>query len=419
MTAAMTLRTLFQAAIDSASPLRCVPPRLPPAPRGRTVAIGAGKAAAEMALAVERHWTGPLSGLVVVPYGHGADCARIGVIEAAHPISDQAGVAAAAKIVAQLEGLTRDDLVIALISGGGSALLAAPAAGLTLADKQAVVRALLRSGAPIAEINCVRKHLSAVKGGRLAGRIGDARLVTLAISDVPGDDPATIASGPTVPDLTTRAQALAILSAWMEDAIPENVRTWLLSPDSETPKPGGENDRRTVDVVATPRQAIEAAAEAARRLGLIPVVLGADIEGEAREVAAWHADRVRALRAERSSAPRVLLSGGETTVTVRGDGRGGRNTEFLLALALALEDESGVHALAADTDGVDGSETCAGAWFSSGGLVRARRLGVDPQACLQANDSHRVFEALDQLVVTGPTRTNVNDFRAVLIDAVA
>ncbi|WP_165184479.1 glycerate kinase type-2 family protein [Caulobacter soli] len=409
------LRALFDAAVAAASPALCVPPHLPPPPKGRTIVIGAGKAAAAMAAAVEAHWDGPLDGLVVTRYGHGIACRRILVVEAAHPVADEAGMAATAAMMDMLRGLTADDLVLCLLSGGGSALLAAPAPGLTLADKQEITRALLRSGAPIDEINCVRKHLSAVKGGRLAQMAAPARMVTLAISDVPGDDVSVIASGPTTPDHTTRMMALAILDR-RQITIPDHVRAWLEDVRSETPKQVPPSE--TV-IVARPRDALEAAAREARRRGLSPVVLGDAIEGEACVVAAEQAGLALEVAAGRFaiSAPCVLLSGGETTVTVRGRGRGGRNAEYLLALAVALQGEAGIHALAADTDGIDGSEHNAGALLSPDSLARATALGLNPAWRLADNDGFGVFEALDDLVITGPTLTNVNDFRAILIDA--
>lgn len=415
------LLDLFRTAVDAVSPARCLPPRLPPPPRGRTVVVGAGKAAAAMAQAVEAHWRGSLSGLVVTRYGHGAPCKQIEVIEAAHPVPDAAGREAAARILQTVRGLTADDLVLCLISGGGSALLAAPAAGLTLADKQAVNRALLRSGANIAEMNCVRKHLSALKGGRLAAACAPARVVTLAISDVPGDDPSVIASGPTVPDPTTFADALAVLAKYVISE-PRAVIEHLRAARDETPKPG---DPRLaggeVVIVATAQDALRAAAGAARAAGLAPVILGDSIEGEARDVAAVHAGIARQVARHGgedgtpAAPPCVLLSGGETTVTVRGSGRGGRNAEFLLALAVALDGHPGIAALAADTDGIDGSEDNAGALLAPDSLARAAARGVRAQACLADNDGYRFFSALGDLVVTGPTRTNVNDFRALLV----
>lgn len=393
-----------------------LPPSLPEPPVGRTVVVGAGKAAAEMACALEAHWRGPLSGLVIVPYGPHPVPTRINVLEAAHPVADAAGVAATTALIERLKGLTADDLVICLLSGGGSALLCAPAPGLTLADKQAVTRALLRSGATISEINTVRKHLSAVKGGRLADLARPARLATLAISDVPGDDPSVLASGPTLPDPTTRAEALAILDRHAPDA-PASVRTWLADPRSETPKPNPAHPP-DVRLIATADQALAAAALAAQVQGYEPLVLGGAIEGAAETVAAEHATLVRRILAGEGPvrSPCVVLSGGETTVTVRGAGRGGRNTQFLLALALALEGASGVHALAADTDGIDGSEDNAGAWIAPDVLRRAEDLGLDLRAALASTDAWPVFERLGDLVITGPTGTNVNDFRAILIE---
>ncbi|MBU1345589.1 MAG: glycerate kinase [Alphaproteobacteria bacterium] len=410
------LRRLFDAAVEAALPSHNLAARLPPPPRGRTVVIGAGKAAASMAQAVEAVWTGPLSGLVITRYGHGAACRRIEVVEAAHPVVDAAGLAATRVLIDQLKDLTADDLVLCLLSGGGSALLAAPAPGLTLGDKRAVVEALLKSGATIAEINCVRKHLSAVKGGRLAAMAAPARLVTLAISDVPGDDPSTLASGPTVPDPTTREEALAILDRDMPDASAA-VRARLLDPASETPKPGlaAPPDFR---IIATPAQSLAAAARLAADLGYAPLVLGSDLEGEARTVAKDHAAIVRDILAGRGpvAPPCAILSGGETTVTVRGSGRGGRNAEFLLALALELEGLAGVHALAADTDGIDGSEDNAGAVFGPDLLARAADRGVSARDRLADNDAYGFFAEIGGLIMTGPTLTNVNDFRAILID---
>jgi glycerate 2-kinase len=413
----LLLRALFDAAVEAVSAERCVPRGLPTPPVGRTVVVGAGKAAAAMARAVEAHWTGPLEGLVVTRYGHLAPQAgRIEVVEASHPAPDAAGAEAAARVLSMVRGLTADDLVLALISGGGSSLLAAPADGLTLADKKAVNLALLRSGAAIGEMNCVRKHLSAIKGGRLALAAAPARVVSLVLSDVPGDDPSVVASGPTVGDPTTRQEALAILTKYGIDASPA-VLAWLADPASETPKPG-EIDGEAV-VIAVAQDALTAAQDAAEALGLTVLSLGGAIEGEAREVAAEHAALVRTiLRGEGPvAAPCVVLSGGETTVTVRGQGRGGRNAEYLLALALDLEGETRIHALACDTDGIDGVEDNAGAVLDPATLARARAAGVEPRAALARNDSYAVFEAAGGLVFTGPTLTNVNDFRAILISA--
>ncbi len=412
------LRQIFDAAIAAADPARCLPPHLPPDDGGRLVVVGAGKASAAMALAVEQHWSGPLDGVVVTRYGHGAPCQRIKIIEAAHPVPDAAGEAAANFIFGQISGLTAGERVLAVISGGGSALLAAPAAGLTLDAKRAITAALLKSGAAIGEINCVRKHLSAIKGGRLAAAAWPARVLTLAISDVPGDDPAVIASGPTVADPSTAAEALAILD-FHAIAIPDQVRRRLQSGELETPKPG---DPRLASsefrLIASPRQMLESAAAEAQRLGITPLILGDAIEGEAREVGKAMAGMALSSRRHGfpAKAPVVLLSGGETTVTVKGAGRGGRNSEFLLGLALALDGAPGIHALAADTDGIDGSEDNAGAFLAPDTLARARAAGLDGRARLAANDAWGFFAGLGDLLVTGPTRTNVNDFRAILVE---
>jgi hydroxypyruvate reductase len=411
------LRDMFNAAIASALPERCVPGRLPPPPRGRTIVVGAGKASAAMAAALERHWQGDLTGIVVTRYGHAVPCARIEIVEAAHPVPDDAGRAAAQRILAAVGGLSADDLVICLISGGASALLALPAAGLTFEDKQAVNRALLRSGANIAEMNCVRKHLSAIKGGRLAAAAYPARVVTLLISDVPGDDPAVIGSGPTVPDPTTFEDARAVLAKYAIDG-GERVNTHLARAADETPKPGDHRLVATETIMlATPQNALLAAAEVARRAGVAPLILGDSIEGEARDVAMVMAGIARqVIRHGQPAAPAcVLLSGGETTVTVRGNGRGGRNAEFLLALAVALNGAAGVCAIAGDTDGIDGTEANAGCILTPDSIVRAAARGVNAKAALQNNDGYGFFAACDGLVVTGPTLTNVNDFRAILI----
>jgi glycerate 2-kinase len=414
------LRRLFDAGVAAADPARCVPAALaeldPPGPGGRLIVVGAGKAAAAMAQAVEAAWPGPLSGLVVTRYGHGAPCARIEVVEAAHPVPDAAGAAAAARILGLVSGLTANDRVLALMSGGGSALLAAPAPGVTLEQKQAIGAALLNSGATIADINCVRKHLSAIKGGRLALAAWPAPVLTLAISDVPGDDPAVIASGPTVADPTTAVDALKVLDSHAIE-IPAELRRRLASGELETPKPG-DLAAGAFRLVASPRQMLEAAAAEARRLGVMPLILGDAIEGEAREVGRVLAGIAVACGRHGFPAqkPCVLLSGGETTVTVRGAGRGGRNTEFLLGAALALAGEPGIHALAADTDGIDGAGDNAGAFVGPDSLARARAAGLDAAASLAANDAGSFFAGLGDLLVTGPTRTNVNDFRAFLIE---
>jgi glycerate 2-kinase len=411
------LRELFGIAVAAADPLQALPPHLPRDTRRRALVIGAGKAAAAMASALEQHWAGELSGLVVTRYGHALPCKRIEVVEAAHPVPDAHGAAAVQRILALVSALGADDLVICLLSGGGSALLSLPAPGITLADKQAINKALLRCGAAIDEINCVRKHLSAAKGGRLAAACGPAQLITYAISDVPGDHPSVIASGPTVPDSTTSAEALGILRRY-DIALPPTVVAWLEAPGSESLKTGDAAFARSeFHLIATPRLSLQAAASAARDAGVGVTVLGDDLEGAAREVALAHADL--ALRTTRDSGPairpRLILSGGETTVAVTGSGSGGRNTEFLLSLAVALDGMADVYALAADTDGFDGAQDCAGAVLAPDSMQRARELGLDAAALLDDNDSHRFFAALDDLVITGPTRTNVNDFRAVLI----
>lgn len=409
------LRAMFDAAVASAMPARCVPRHLPPRPAGRVIVVGAGKAAAAMAEAVEAAWPG-VEGMVVTRYGHHAPCRSIRVVEAAHPVPDAAGVAAADELLGTVAGLTADDLVLCLLSGGGSALLPALPEGVALAEEQALARALLRSGASIAEMNCVRKHVSRIKGGRLAAAAAPARVHTLLISDVPGDDPATVASGPTVPDPTTRADALAVL-ARHAIAPPASIRAWLARRESETPKVLAN---ATWSVIASARDALAAAAEVAADAGYTPVILGDAVEGEAAAVAADHAAVVRAVREEGrpATAPCVLLSGGETTVTVRGHGRGGRNVEYLLALALALalDGADGVHALAADTDGIDGTQDNAGAVIDATTLARAAAAGRDAAAHLADNDAYSFFDAIGDLVVTGATRTNVNDFRAILVD---
>ena len=411
------LRAMFDAAVEAALPAHVVPTHLPAPPRGRTVVVGAGKASAAMAKAVEDAWPGPLEGLVVTRYGHAVPCERIEIVEAAHPVPDEAGRQAAERILALVQGLGPDDLVIALISGGGSALLSLPAPGLTLEDKQAVNRALLRSGAHIGEMNCVRKHLSAIKGGRLAAAAHPARVLTLLISDVPGDDPATVASGPTVADPTTFAEARAILAKYGITE-PRAAIEHLERAADETPKPGDPRLVRAETVmVATPQMSLEAAAGVVREAGLTPLILGDGIEGEAREVGRVMAGIARqaALRGQPAAAPCVLLSGGETTVTVRGNGRGGRNVEFLLSLAVELGGLPGVFALAADTDGIDGAEEVAGAIITPDTLARAEARGLRAKASLADNDGHGFFEAIGDQVVTGPTLTNVNDFRAILI----
>ena len=411
------LRAMFDAAVAAADPGRCLPPHLPAPPKGRTLVVGAGKAGGAMAKALEDHWPGPLEGLVVTRYGHKVPTRRIEVVEAAHPVPDEAGQKAAARILAMVQGLTADDLVICLISGGGSALLSAPAPGLSLADKQAVNKALLKSGATIAEMNCVRKHLSAIKGGRLAAACAPAQVVTLLISDVPGDDPSVIASGPTVADPTTGADALAILDKYGLRE-PAAAYDYIRRAQDETPKPGDPRLARTsTRMIATPQVSLEAAAAVARDAGVTPLILGDSLEGESRDVALVHAGIAKQVvrHGQPAAAPCVLLSGGETTVTVRGNGRGGRNVEFLLALAVALEGHPRIHAVACDTDGVDGTEDNAGALLAPDTLARAEALGLRAKDFLANNDGYTFFSKLESLIYTGPTLTNVNDFRAILI----
>ena len=409
---------MFDAAVAAAQPALCLPPHLPPPPKGRTIVIGAGKASAAMARALEDHWAGPLEGLVVTRYGYEVPCARIEIVQAAHPVPDAAGIEAAERIRQLVTGLTADDLVIALISGGGSSLLVAPGEGLTLADKQAVNTALLHSGASISEMNCVRRHLSSLKGGRLAAQCHPAQVWTLLISDVPGDDPIDIASGPTVADPTTCADALAIVARY-RITVPPAVRHLLESGAGETIKPG---DPRLAAIqtrmITAPQIALEAAAQVARDAGITPYILGDSLEGEARDLGKAMAGITRqvALHGQPFKTPCVLLSGGEATVTLRGTGRGGRNVEFLLSLGVALNGLPGVYALAGDTDGVDGAEEIAGALLTPDTLARAWALGTNPRSSLDNNDGHGFFQALGDAVVTGPTLTNVNDFRAILIE---
>jgi len=419
------LRGLYDTAVRRALPAHNTAAFLPPPPRGRTVVLGAGKAAGAMAAAVDALWpaSAPLSGLVVTRYEHVPPAykdrpGRIEVVEAAHPVPDVAGLRAAQRIFEMAQGLTADDLVLCLISGGGSALLTLPADGISLEEKQGVNRALLKSGATIGEMNCVRKHLSAIKGGRLAARCAPAKVVTLLISDVPGDDPDVNASGPTVPDRSTCADALAILSRYGIE-IPPGVRAALQAGRLETPKPGDACfEGHEVRMTATPQQALEAAAEAARAAGVQAHILSDEIEGESRVVGQLHAALARQVRrrGQPFSKPCVILSGGETTVTVKSKGgRGGRATEFLLGAALALQGEPGVHVLAADTDGIDGVEDNAGAVVTPDSLSRGSAAGIKAQERLDANDCYAFFAGIGDLVSTGPTYTNVNDFRAVLV----
>ena len=419
ITAHPLLAHLFDAAMAAADPYHLIAPHLPPPPPGRTLVLGAGKAAARMAEAVEHAWQGELSGLVVTRYGHGAPTRHIEVIEAGHPVPDAAGEEAARRMLALAGGLGPDDLVLCLVSGGGSALLSLPAPGIGVDEKRALNRELLRCGAPIADMNCVRRHLSGIKGGRLALACYPARVVTLVVSDVPGDDPAVVASGPTVPDATTGQDALAIVDKY-GIAASSAVRAVLADPLLAAPRPDDPRlARNETRVIVTAQQALDAAAATARAAGYTPLILSSSMEGEAREVALVHASIARQVVGHQQPvrAPCVILSGGETSVTVRGHGRGGRNAEFLLALAVALDGLPGVHALAVDTDGIDGTEDNAGAWLAPGTLARARAMGLEARVRLLDNDGYGFFSALGQLVVTGPTRTNVNDLRAIVIEA--
>ncbi len=426
------LRALFDAAVRAAQPAHVLPAHLPPPPKGRTVVVGAGKAAAAMVHALEAHWPSdaPLSGCVVTRYGHvpprpAGVRARVEIREAAHPVPDAAGLAAAEHILSLVQGLTPDDLVLCLISGGGSALLTLPLDGITLADKQAINQALLHSGAHIGEMNTVRKHLSRIKGGRLAAACAPASVLTLAISDVPGDDPAVIASGPTVADDSRCSEALEIVERY-GIAVPDLVRrAWLaLDPTWETPKPGDPRlAKARVQVIATPLQSLQAAADLAASWGLRAHILGDAMEGESVEVGRAHASLALAAAQGHGvfERPCVLLSGGETTVTVKplpeGEalGRGGRAGEFCLGLAQALQGQAGVWGLAADTDGIDGIEDNAGALVTPDSLARATALGLDVATHQRRHDAYAYFQGLGDLVVTGPTHTNVNDFRAIWI----
>lgn len=411
------LTELFDAAVAAADPARALAGHLPDPPKGRTVVIGAGKGAAQLARAFETLWTGPLSGVVVTRYGYAASCRHLRVIEAAHPVPDAAGEAATREVFAALEGLTEDDLVVALITGGGSALLAAPLDDLTLADEQALNESLLASGAPIGAMNAIRKQVSRVKGGRLALAAAPARVVTLVVSDVPGDDPAEVASGPTVPGPATRDTARAAIRAWNID-LPENILRHLATAPEDAPAPDDPAfSRNEVHVIASAARSLEAAAALATSCGIPAHILSDAMEGEARDIARAHAAIVREIARNNRPFPRpcVLLSGGETTVTLRHKGRGGRNSEFLLSFALAIEGIAGVAALAADTDGIDGSEDNAGAFADGETCTAIRAGGIDPSVALTSNDSWGAFDACGTLFSPGPTGTNVNDFRAILI----
>ncbi len=412
------VKAMFNAAVQQALPLNTMPAHMPKPPRGRTIVVGAGKASAAMAQVFEQNWQAPLEGLIVTRYGHGVPCTKIEIVEASHPVPDDAGTKAAARMLQMVQGLSSDDLVVALISGGGSALLSLPVDGVSAEDKRAVNRGLLKSGAPISEMNCVRKHLSKIKGGRLAAAAFPAQVLTLVISDVPGDDLTAVASGPTLADPTTFAEARAIIEKYQID-VPPSVSAHLAAAKDETPKP---NDPRFANAkaicIASPQKSLEAAAAIAKNAGYAPIILGDAIEGEARELGIIMAGI--ALQAKRFSQPIrppcAIISGGETTVTVKGTGAGGRNVEFLLSLALKLNGVQGIHALAGDTDGIDGAREVAGAFITPETLSDARKFSIDPWASLANNDAHNFFANVQSQVITGPTLTNVNDFRVILVD---
>lgn len=411
------LETLFHAAVAAADPERVLAANLPKKPKGRTVVIGAGKGAAQMAQVFERLWEGPISGAVVTRYGYGARCERIEVLEASHPLPDENGLKASRRLIDEVSGLSEDDLVVALICGGGSALLPMPAGGLTLEDEIAVNRALLASGAPISAMNAVRKHVSRIKGGRLAVAAWPAKVVSLVVSDIPGDDPALVASGPTIPDASTREDALKVIERYRLD-LSQAVMAFIRSEESAAPHPSDPQfAKNTVRLVASAAVSLEAAAEKARAAGIEPVILSDAIEGEASEVGRVHAAIARevAVRNRPFRKPVVILSGGETTVTIRGRGKGGRNSEFLLSLALGIDGAEGISALAADTDGIDGSEDNAGAFADGTSVARLAAAGIDGAAFLDRNDSWSAFDAVDDIFKPGPTGTNVNDFRAILV----
>ena len=408
------MKLMFDAAIRQALPSNSIPHYMPKPPKGRTIVVGAGKASAAMAQVFEQNWSGPLEGLIVTRYGHAVPCNKIEIIEAAHPVPDEAGANAAARILHMVQGLTKDDLVVALISGGGSALLSLPVDGVTAEEKRAVNRALLKSGAPIGEINCVRKHLSKIKGGRLAAAAYPSRVHSLVISDVPGDDLAAVASGPTVADPTTFAEARAIIVKYNIE-VPPSVMAHLANATDETPK----NLSNTNSIcIASPQKSLEAAAAIAEQAGYATIILGDAIEGEAREVAIVMAGIAMQVRrfGQPAKPPCAIISGGETTVTVKGKGAGGRNVEFLLSLALKLNGAEKIYALAGDTDGVDGAREVAGAFITPETLAFARKLNLDPWTSLVNNDGHNFFARINAQVITGPTLTNVNDFRVLLVE---
>lgn len=411
------LASIFEAAVAAADPERTIRAHLPAKPNGRTVVIGAGKGSAQMAAAFEKAWDGPIEGLVVTRYGYAAPCERIEIIEAAHPVPDEAGLTASMRLLEKVSGLTADDLVVALISGGGSALLPSPAPGLTLADEIAVNKALLGSGAPIAAMNTIRKHVSTIKGGRLAAAAHPARVVSLIVSDIPGDDPALVASGPTIPGEGSRADALDFVKTYGME-LPDAVMAHLNSPEADAPQ---KDDPRfagnEVHLIASAAVSLEAAAAEAKRRGVDAVILSDSIEGEAREVGSVHAALAREVvsRNRPFRKPVLMLSGGETTVTLRAKGKGGRNSEFLLAFAIGINGFDGIHALAADTDGIDGSENNAGAFADGSTVMRMHEAGIDAKAMLAGNNAWTAFNAVGDLFVPGPTGTNVNDLRAILV----
>ena len=411
---------MFDAAIEAADPLASLKAHLPEKPKGRTVVIGAGKGAAQMAAAFEQLWDGPLSGVIVTRYGYAAPCQHVKVLEASHPVPDEAGLAASAALFDAVRDLSADDLVVALVCGGGSSLLPSPPEGLTLADEQALNEALLASGAPIGAMNAIRKHCSTIKGGRLAQAAYPALVVSLVVSDVPGDDPAQVASGPTVPDDVTLEEALALVES-LRIELPEAIKTHLAKESARAPDPSDEAfARNEVTVVASAGISLDAAAGVGRNAGYSVAILSDAIEGEARDIGLMHAAIARQVTDKNApfQKPAIILSGGETTVTLRAKGRGGRNTEFLLSFANAIEGAQGITALAADTDGIDGSEDNAGAFADGQSAARIRKGGVDPKAALSGNDAWGAFEAAGDLFVPGPTGTNVNDFRAILIEDV-
>lgn len=411
-------KAMFNAAVSAADPAHVIGDFLPSKPKGRTIIIGAGKASAQMAAAFEAVWDGPLEGIVVTRYGYGAPCKRIKVLEAAHPVPDEAGLVAAQQLFTAVDNLTADDLVVALISGGGSALLPSPPPGMSLADEIAINEALLASGAPIAAMNMLRKHFSLIKGGRLALAAFPAKVVTLIVSDIPGDNPAFVASGPTVADQAGRAEALDIVDAYQLQ-LPLSAMRHLQSAAADAPSPDDPRfANHEVHIIASAARSLEAAAQEAGRHDYNSIILSDAMEGEARDVGSVHAAIAReiATRNRPFEKPVVLLSGGETTVTLRNkNGIGGRNTEFLLALALAIESIEGIHAFAADSDGIDGKGDNAGAFADWNSAARMRHAGIDPRAALARNDAATAFAAINSLFSPGPTATNINDIRAILV----